>query len=73
MIYNSLNKSTIHKIVLFLFLFKLCDAYANSAAKNTGMSRPAGKLITSYSSIGEIDRRCLGEQCGDYDVVKTVR
>tara|TARA_Y100000287_G_scaffold37149_1_gene28137 strand:- start:227 stop:340 length:114 start_codon:yes stop_codon:yes gene_type:complete len=37
------------------------------------MSRPAGKLITASSLIGKIDRRGVGEQCGDYDVGKTVR
>ena len=73
MLHNSLNKHIIYRIVLFLFLFAWCDAYGNSTAKNTGMSRPAGKLITACSSIGEIDRRCVGEQCGDYDVGKTVR
>ena len=73
MIHNSLNKRIIYRIVLFLFLFVRRDAYANSAAKNSGMSRPAGKLITASSSIGEVDRHCVGEQCGDYDVGKTVR
>ena len=77
MIYNSLNKRIIYRIVLFLFLFTLCDAYdysvAESTAKNTGMSRAAGKLIMACSLIGEIDRRCVGKQCGDYDAGKTVR
>ena len=73
MIYNSLNNCIIYRIVLFLFLLAQRDAYGNSTAKNTGTSRPAGKLITACSLIREIDRRCVEEQCGDYDAGKTVR